>query len=63
MRPSSTRDDDNALGLFLSLKTAGADNAYNRINTTINHHNGGGQNAAEPVTTWEDDNSGSNSNN
>ena len=47
MPPSFTRDEDNALGLFLSLKTARADNAHDRNNTTINHDNGGGQNVAE----------------
>jgi hypothetical protein len=39
------RDDNNALGLFLSLKTAGANDAQNRNNTTISHNDGRGQNA------------------
>jgi hypothetical protein len=42
------RDDNDALGLVLLLKTTGADYAHNRNNTTINHNNGGGQNVAEP---------------
>ncbi len=63
MPPSLRRDDNNALGLTLLLKTAGVDNAHNRNKTTINHNVGGGQNAAEPATRWEDNNGGSNGDN
>ena len=63
MPPSLSRDGNDALGPFLPLKTAGADNAHNRNNTTINHNNGGGQNAAEPATRWEDNDGGSNGDN
>jgi hypothetical protein len=54
---------NDALDPFLPLKTAGADDAHDRNNTTINHDDGGGQNAAEPTTMWEDGNGGSNSGN
>ena len=63
MPPSSTRDDDNALGLTLLLKTAGVDNAHDRNNTTINHNDGGWQNKVEPATRWEDNDGGSNGDN
>ena len=55
MPPSLSRDGNDALGPFLPLKTAGADNAHNRNNTAINDDNGGGQNTAEHATKWEDD--------
>ena len=53
MLPSLARDDNNSLGPFLLLKTAEADDAHDRNNTTINANNGGGQNVAEHATTWE----------
>ena len=57
------RDDGDALGPFLLLKTAGPDNAHDRNNTTINANNDRGQNVAEPATMWEDVYGGSNGGN
>ena len=63
MPPLLTRDDGNALGITLLLKTAGANNAHDRNNTTINHNDCRGQNVAEPATRWEDNGVDSNGDN